>query len=121
MKRWVGVGVAVAVVVLAVVYFVVDPAEARWMPKCAFFQLTGWECAGCGSQRAFHALMHGDFGEAWNRNAFMILMLPVLGFLTWLEFRRKSCPELYRKVHTPLNILLFGIVILGWTIGRNVL
>lgn len=116
-----GLVLALACVVFGVVYFFVDPARCQWMPKCAFFQLTGLKCAGCGTQRALHALLTGDFGEAWAQNPFMILLLPVILFLVWLEFRRNAHADLYRKVHTPFNILLFGVLVIAWTIGRNFL
>ena len=114
------ISVAVVFLVLASVYFFTDPAETVWMPKCAFFMLTGLKCPGCGSQRAFHALLRGEFGEAWSQNAFMVIMIPVILFLLWLEIRRDTRPELYRKVHTPLNIILFGVITVIWTLGRNI-
>lgn len=90
------------------------------MPKCIIYQVTGFKCAGCGSQRAIHALLHGDLEEAWRMNAFMILMIPVVVFLGIVEMRRKSSPALYGKIHSPLFIVLLGIAIIGWTIGRNI-
>ena len=52
--------IAVALAVMAVVYFVFDPTTTRLFPKCAFYALTGFKCPGCGSQRAIHALLHAD-------------------------------------------------------------
>src|SRR5690606_2629375 len=51
--------------VLAVVgfYGLVDPATGI-LPSCPFYTLTHWYCPGCGSQRALHALLHGDPGTA---------------------------------------------------------
>lgn len=44
----------------AALYFIFDPAVTRWAPKCMFRVLTGYDCPGCGSQRALHALLHAD-------------------------------------------------------------
>ena len=53
------------------------------MPRCAFLEVTGWQCPGCGSQRALAALLHGHPLEAWRYN----LMLPpalAMILLLWL-------------------------------------
>lgn len=118
-SRYIRIGGAIALALLAAFYFAVDPAEARWIPKCLIYQTTGFKCAGCGSQRAIHSLLHGDIAGAWEMNALFVILLPVLLFLAWLEFRRKVHPVLYRKVYTPTAIAIFGIVVTGWTIFRN--
>lgn len=119
-KTYVAVAAAVVVVALAAVYFAFDPSDSRWMPKCVIYHLTGFKCAGCGSQRAIHALLHGDVAEAWSQNALFVISLPFLLFLGWLEFRRKAHPHLYRRVHTPILILLIGAIIISWTLFRNI-
>ena len=57
-----------------------DPATAGIFPPCPVHYLTGWYCPGCGSLRALHALLHGDFGQAWAMNPLTVMLLPFLSY-----------------------------------------
>lgn len=105
----------------AILYFIFDPMQYRWMPKCLFHQFTGWECPGCGAQRMLHSLLHLDFREAFNANPFLLLSLPLLIFLVWLELRRRQHPRLYASVYSQTMIIATAAAIVVWTILRNLL
>lgn len=107
--------------VLAVVYFFVDPMEVRWMPRCIWKVATGTDCPGCGSQRMAHALMHGDLLGAWHANAYALCMLPLIGWMLWLELFRKRHPRLYGKFHSPVVIRVLAASVLIWWIARNMI
>lgn len=62
----------------AYVYYTFDPNLYNWFPKCPFKACTGLDCPGCGSQRAVHALLHGNFLEAFQHNALLIPFIPYL-------------------------------------------
>lgn len=102
-------------------YFFVDPDSSRWMPKCTFHQLTGWQCPGCGSQRALHALLHGDFSAAWGFNPFIFFIVPAAVALGAIEALRMRFPRLYSAVYRPATFIIILILIIGWTIARNLL
>ena len=104
-----------------VLYFLVDPGESAMMPKCLFKVLTGLDCAGCGSQRALYALLHGNLAEAWRMNALLVAFLPVLGWMLWLETVRKTRSKLYAAFYRPWVIWTFGGVVIAWFVARNVL
>lgn len=104
---------------LATVYFFVDPMQVRWMPRCLWKVATGTDCPGCGSQRMAHALMHGDFIGAWSANAYALCLLPLIGFLLWLELFRERHLRLYRRVHSPAIIFAFTVSVFAWWIVRN--
>lgn len=111
----------VLVMILAVIYYFVDPMEVRWMPKCIWKMMTGTDCPGCGSQRMAHALTHGDLRGAWHANAYALCMLPLICFMLWLEFFRERHPRLYRCVHAPLAIWILGVSVLVWWVARNLI
>ena len=115
--------IVVAIILIAisllVVYASFDPTSHEWFPKCVFLNLTGWKCAGCGAQRAIHALLTGDFAEAWRQNALLMLFIPIIIFMIWLEFIRTKKPKLYSKFYSPTAIWLFAVIIILWTIFRN--
>lgn len=116
MKRKIGIAL---VAVAGIIFFTFDPSASVLFPKCPFLMLTGWQCPGCGSQRAIHALLHLDIVAALRYNALLVLSLPLILILLYAEWKRKSNPELYVRVHHPAVIWsCFGIIVLWW-VGRN--
>jgi hypothetical protein len=64
-----------------------DPAGGTGFLRCPWYAWTGWQCPGCGGQRALHALLHGRLGEALGHNAFAVVVAgPLLaqGYAAWL-------------------------------------
>lgn len=104
----------------ALFYYVFDPVETDFMPRCVFHRLTGLQCVGCGSQRMFHALLHGDLSGAVEANAFVTFSLPAIIFLIWVEAYRKRYPGLYKRVYSPALIAMAGISLISWMIVRNI-
>lgn len=79
--RGVAIGTIALIAAVALLLYFNDPAEQGFLP-CAFYQTTGFYCAGCGTARAVHHLLHGHFGAALASNALSLLVLPpVLGLL----------------------------------------
>lgn len=82
---------------LIVLYGTVNPATNPF-PKCPFKQFTGYQCPGCGSQRAVHQLLHFEIAEAFQLNPLLILSIPyvVIGLAfehislndRWLSIRK---------------------------------
>lgn len=52
----------------------------RLIPPCAFRELTGALCPGCGSGRVARALLGLDVAAAWRANPLALLALPALGY-----------------------------------------
>ncbi len=120
-KKTAGITAIVILAVMMLFYFKFDPMEWRFMPRCIFHELTGFECAGCGTQRMLHAMLHGRWGDAWEANPLGVVAIPFIAFLLWLETRRTIRPDLYRKVYSRTFIISVGCVIVGWTILRNLI
>lgn len=111
-------GIALA---LILVYGWFDPARFVLFPKCLFHTLTGWDCPGCGSQRALHALLHGRIGEAFSHNQLLILAVPYLGTASYLEYFNGKIrfPRLRKTLMgRQACIVIFGVVLLFWA-ARN--
>lgn len=113
------IGVAVAAV-LAAVYFMFDPAGSGWFPRCPFLTLTGFQCPGCGSQRAIHALLRGDIAGAWRLNALLLIELPFMGLLAVAWIMRRRRPRLRAILNSGPLILTVTTIIIIWTIVRNI-
>lgn len=115
------VAIVAAVVLFAIAaYWMFDPSRYIF-PRCPVYMLTGWECPGCGSQRALHALLHGDIAGAWRYNAFLLCMAPVIGLLLFSEFFRGRYPRLNRGLTSRPAVIVFVVLIVGWTVLRNVI
>jgi hypothetical protein len=67
-----------AAVAGSLLYFYFDPELSRFFPACPLYRLTGIFCPGCGSQRAFHDLIHGHPLLAAEHNLLFIVFLPLI-------------------------------------------
>lgn len=111
----------VATAALGALYYLVDPAESAWMPRCWFHYFTGLDCPGCGSQRMIHALLHGDIAAAWRANALLLILSPALLFMLWLETQRTRRTRLYARFHSVATTVVFAALLVGWGIVRNLI
>ena len=64
--------IPVALVVAGIVYYCFFDSLGQLFPKCPVKLLTGLSCPSCGAQRAFSALLKGNFLEALSYNWFII-------------------------------------------------
>jgi chromate transport protein ChrA len=90
--------------------------------KCSFKALTGLDCAGCGGQRAFHFLLHGEFLQALRYN-FLIFFLPFFLYLIYVIvevyiFKDKKYLSGF-MFSNKLGIMVI-VVVLAYTVLRNI-
>ena len=111
----------VPVLGVAGLYYRFDPARHSFFPPCPFRWLTGYQCAGCGSQRAAHQLLHGHLASAWQINPLLVVLLPYLLLGFFLEYgpiwSRKE--PLRRALYGLPAIRIISMVIIAFWIGRN--
>lgn len=106
--------------VLVLVYYQFDPVKSSLFVACPLKSVTGYDCPGCGSQRAFHALLHFRFGEAFRYNPLFVVVLILL--VVWLLLCVKK-----NKVHDWLLtflrsrgfIIMALIIVLLFSLFRN--
>lgn len=112
--------VTAALTAAIVIYAVFDPA-ANFFPRCPVKMATGLDCPGCGTQRALHALLHGDFAGALRFNALLPFSFALLALLATASIMRlKGRPRLFNSIHTPRFIYALLTLITLWTIARNI-
>ncbi|HEY3351145.1 MAG TPA: DUF2752 domain-containing protein [Thermoanaerobaculia bacterium] len=70
------------------VLFFFDPATAGFYPPCLFKTFLGAQCPGCGSLRAAHQLLHGNFAAAWGLNPTLMIVGPLAAALTLFTLPR---------------------------------
>lgn len=98
-----------------------DPANSGVFPPCPLHYLTGWYCPGCGSLRAIHQLLLGNFSHAWALNPLAMILLPFvfygLASQALLEVRGRGLPE---PILSGFSIrALCGVIVL-YGILRNI-
>ena len=106
---------------IGIIYYYISPTEAEWMPKCIFKVLTGWDCPACGNQRALHAFLHGNFGEAFRYNPFAIISIPYLILLAYTTFSSSRLAVKMRDiVQHRVVVFAYLVLLVLWWIGRNI-
>ena len=113
---------AVAAVVVAgvVIYSTFDPSASRWFPRCPFLMLTGLKCPGCGTQRAIHALLHGDVLSALHFNALLPVSIPLLLLYGYAELVRTRKPRFYNRVNSVTAILAVVFFSVYFSMAQNI-
>ena len=125
-KKRIFTGLAIMFIIVAGVYLYsqYNPEKNRLFPKCPVYAVTGYQCPGCGSQRAFHNLFHGNISAAFMYNPLMMFLIPYILFGVYLEY---IANKLNRSIFRLRNIffgkwaaLVLIAVILCYTILRNI-
>jgi hypothetical protein len=106
--------------ILAILYFFINPSSS-FLPKCPLYTTTGIYCPGCGSQRAFHDLLHLDFKGVLNQN--ILFLLGVLLLIYYLvvtisnHFFNKNIKNFLQ--HKKTQIIILVLIIIFWIL-RNI-
>ncbi|CAN5535699.1 DUF2752 domain-containing protein [soil metagenome] len=111
-----------AAIVIPLLYFFIYPAYEQYFPKCIFHLATGLHCPGCGSQRAFIALLHGDMLSALHDNFLAVVLLPFLLYvLAVFLYNLFSSKKKYTSVfNTFLSARFILILVLVFAVLRNI-
>ncbi len=118
-KKTAVIGALVVAMAAVIIYGSFDPEVSTWMPRCSLKALTGYDCPGCGSQRALHAVLQGDIAAAWRYNSFIFFLFPVGVFYFVVELCGRRDSRLYRTVSSSTFILIILLTTLIWWVARN--
>ncbi|QIY84146.1 DUF2752 domain-containing protein [Chryseobacterium sp. NEB161] len=121
-KKNVGYIIVVAfVVVIIAVYYFLNPSDSSLFLSCPLKSVTGYDCPGCGSQRALHALLHGRFAEAFGFNPLFVISIPLvllILLISWInQYRSADKQILFYRSKAFLIIVL--IIVLLFSLFRN--
>lgn len=104
------------------VLFFFEPSKSDVYPPCLFRSCTGFYCPGCGTTRALHALVHGNFGEAFGLNPLIVLLLPFLGYylISYAFFGARRGRPMFGSLASPFWGQLAFVTILAYWVLRNI-
>lgn len=111
--------VGIAAVIL--IYSIYDPMQSGWPLQCPSRLLTGLQCPGCGSQRALHALLHGDIAGCLKANLLLLPALVMMGLLTAVKIFPDRLPRLEHTLNHPLTGYCILAVTVLWGVVRNLI
>lgn len=107
---------------LVIIYGKLNPENSSLFPKCPFKLLTGYECPGCGSQRAIHYLLNLKIYSAIQANALLVLSIPYILLLFLAEFLKPNnslFSRLYKILNSAKAIWTVFVIIVFWWFARN--
>lgn len=108
--------------VLVLIYYAFNPAHFSFFLPCPLYYMTDLYCAGCGSQRALHHLMHFDVISAFRYNPLLVLTLPLLIYalgVQYINFVTGSKHRVKLFYSNVFIIVYFGVAIL-YSVLRNI-
>lgn len=101
-------------------YFM-DPSKKGLYPPCPFYYITGYYCAGCGTLRALHSLLHGKILLAFSYNVLSVMSIPLVIYLLLcnLNITIKG-KRLQRHLFSKKFYIAFIFIIFLFWIIRNI-
>jgi hypothetical protein len=122
-KRFKILVLSILALALLLIYGWFDPSSSHFFPKCPVKTLTHYDCPGCGSQRAIHALLNFEFREAFRQNALLVMALPYLTLGVVFNLIKKPSENTMRWRNRLFGhhatLIVLGIVI-TFALFRNV-
>lgn len=116
-KKWIFV---VIILVIMGYYFFLNPYEQEYFfISCPFYKITGFQCSGCGSQRAFHEILHLNFKEAFHQNALVIFGNLYFSLIFFTSFHQEKFAKLRQFLIGNKTILILFIIVILFGIFRN--
>lgn len=116
-KKWIFV---VIILLITGYYFFLNPYEQEYFfISCPFYKITGFQCSGCGSQRAFHEILHLNFREAFHQNALVLIAIPYFSLIFFTSFFQEKFAKLRQLLIGKKTILILFIFIILFGIFRN--
>lgn len=110
--------------VMIYIYRNFNPIDYALFPKCPTKTMFGVDCAGCGSQRAIHHLLNGEFKLSFVQNILIIPSIPYIGLgLYFQTLKQASSKQLkWRKIlFGERAIWIVGAVIVLYSLLRNLI
>ena len=100
--------------------FIFEPGKSGFFPPCPFRFLTGFQCPGCGSTRALHQILHGNFEAAFMLNPLLMSGIPFMlfAFLRYSVVVMRGGVPRPNALPAPYIYAMFVVIVSFW-VFRN--
>lgn len=116
-KKWIFV---VIILLITGYYFFLNPYEQEYFfISCPFYKISGYQCSGCGSQRAFHEILHLNFEEAFHQNALVLIAIPYFSLIFFTSFFQEKFAKLRQLLIGKKTIIILFFIVILFGIFRN--
>lgn len=116
------IAMVIALAITITLLYLYDPTTSAYSYHCPIKALTGFDCPGCGGQRAAHALLHLRFNEAVAYNPFLVVAALYLFAVVALQFLKGPRVEKARRfVFSQTMVWIYLALMIAWTIVRNII
>lgn len=126
-KTFIIIVIALFGILFFAIYYNFDPSsEGSLFPRCPFLLITGYQCPGCGSQRAIHSLLHLDIGKAFAFNPVLVISIPYLIIISIINWKIKTSKneKLWRLRNLLMGknaIIIIAVIFISFWIIRNII
>ncbi len=113
--------IVVAFISMVAMLSMFNPEGSVLIPKCIYYNLTGYECPSCGIQRSIYNLLHLNFVKAFSYNPFLIISIPygaALTLVTWFDSKGRFS-KLKNICYHQSVVLGYVVLMVTWWIVRN--
>ncbi|MCF6168182.1 DUF2752 domain-containing protein [Lutibacter sp.] len=115
------IGMLVLGIVLAFLFFYVNPNNVNFFPKCPLYVTTGIYCPGCGSQRATHQLLHLNILGVLQQNILYFFGVLLIGYhLIVISLNLFFKKHIYNYIYHPKTPIIILIIVIVFWILRNI-
>ena len=122
-KTLLAITIIIITSIVALIYKLYNPMLYNFFPACPIKHTTGLDCPTCGTQRAVHLFLNGEFKAAFYQNPLIFIFTPYL--LLWIYLRLIKNPsesevKLLNKLYGNRALTLVVFIVILFTIWRNI-
>lgn len=125
LKRvFIGLSLLLTTSIVALIYKLYNPMLYNFFPPCPIKHVTGLDCPTCGTQRAAHLFLNGEFKAAFYQNPLIFIFTPYL--LLWIYLKLIKNPsekelKIYHKLYGKSALIIVVSIVMIFTIWRNII
>ena len=124
MKKYIIIVISIIILALVLImYYNYEESNSAWSVQCSLYHVTGLYCPGCGGQRAFHYLLHGEMNKSLRYNALFIMSIPFFLYLYYIMVRvylKKGKYNAKGFLFSKNFAIVFLLILVVYFILRNI-
>ena len=112
--------VAIILVIVAIAYYFLYKNFPQLALKCAFYEVSGFKCPGCGVTHMLVHFIELDFVKGIEHNVFLGATFPFVGYVIAYSCYLYVMDKKGSKVFN-VSCIVYVIMLFVWGIVRNII